>query len=99
MQDFVSALVDLYKPSQVEPDPARTRNRLRAVLETRRPPLGDTENVLLDALTAYWQAVEGTVQQAVHAASKSGKPLAIEDARRAVFQTLCAMYEISRALE
>jgi len=101
MQDFAAALVEIYRPTGVDldPDAAHTKNRLRSVVATKAASLGEKEQALFDAMVNYWDALDGVVQRLVHANTKQGQALTIEDARRVVFIVLSVMSEIDRALD
>jgi len=99
MQEFASTLVEIHKPAQVEQNPALTKNRLRSVVAAKATSFGETEQALLISMIEYWGAVDGSMNRLVHANAKQGRPVTVEDARRVVFQALCVMYEIDRALD
>jgi hypothetical protein len=98
LQGFTSVLVDRFSPVAVDPDPQKTINRLRAVLDAARASLGTTEADFLKALVEYWAALSSLVQRQEHAGQKEGQPVTWEDARRVVFQTMCVLYEVDRSL-
>lgn len=101
MQQFVGSVIEAYgSPANMDPDVAKTRNRMRAVIGHHRAAIGDTAAELLDALLGYWSAAIESVQQLHKASQLEGRrPLSWEDARRAVFQTGLVMYEIDRTLQ
>jgi len=96
LQAFASALAERSRVRDVPSDPARTVDRIRAVLNT--PALGDAHRAMLQALLAYWGTVSDLVQRQEHGAQKEGEALMWEDARRVVFQTAVVMFEIARAV-
>jgi hypothetical protein len=96
MQEFATALVERYKPPDVDPDKTHDKNRVDAVLRLLGEKVGDKEQVLLTALMAYWTAVCGLAQRQEHDSRKEGHPLVWEDGRRLVFQLMVVMYEIDR---
>jgi len=98
LQDFTSALVERYKPADVEPDPKKTINRLQAVLRATAAVLGTAEAGFLKILLEYWKVVDGLVQRQEHAGQKEGRPVTWEDARRVVFQTMNLLYEVDQSL-
>ena len=98
IQIFATELVDQFKPSDVEADPARTKNRVRAVLDLHKDKLGNREKLFLDSLIAYWSASSDLIQRQEHGAQKSGQELIWEDGRRVVFQAAFLMFEIDRCL-
>ena len=77
---------------------SKTVARLKAVIEIQKKVLGDTKMAFLDALVAYWGALNGLIQRQEHDSQKEGKPLIWEDARTVVFQTLIVMFEIDKNL-
>jgi len=99
MQEFASTLIGIHTPPQAEENPALAKNHLRSVVKAKRASLGEMEQTLLGAIIEYWAALDGVVNRLVHASAKQGRPVTVEDARRVVFQTLCVMYEIDRALD
>lgn len=96
MQEFATALVERFRPPNVEADKARTVSRIRAVLNAQK--LGDKVRAFLDALIIYWGTVSDLVQRQEHGALREGEPLKWIDARRVVFQTAIVMLEIDAAL-
>lgn len=94
MRAFATELVDKYQPSGADPDRAKTKNRLQAVISQQKRRLGETVSTLLDALTVHWDALNGLVQRQEH-----GEGLTWEDGRRVVFQTAVVMFEIDRSLK
>jgi hypothetical protein len=98
VQQFATALVTRYQPPNVDENPARTVNRVHAVLEMHREELGDARAGLLDSLMAYWRDANTLLQRQEHGDQKPGKPLGWEDGRRAVLQTAIVMFEVDRAL-
>ncbi len=97
IQTFATELVDQYKPPDVEADPARTKNRVRAVLDLHKDKLGRREKEFLDSLIAYWSASSDLIQRQEHGAQKSGQELIWEDGR-VVFQAASVMFEMDRCL-
>ena len=98
IQEFATALVERDQPADVNPDKAKTRDRLLAVVALRRPQLGEARSDLLDALFKYWCVVGDLSQRQEHAGQREGEPLSWEDGRRVVFQTAVVMFEIDRAI-
>jgi hypothetical protein len=98
LQEFADALVSIHTPPNADSDKARTKSRIRAVVELRKNSLCSTERELLDRLVDYWHVVSDLVQRQEHGAQRDGAPLTWEDARRVVFQTLVVMYEVDRSL-
>lgn len=98
MQAFVTRLVELCEPVDVDSDKALDRARLKAVLDQRKPQLGKTKWEVLDALYNYWGALSALVQRQEHGAQREGEALTWEDGRRVVFQTAFIMFEIDRIL-
>jgi hypothetical protein len=96
MQEFATALVTLREVKGVNPNPASTIARLQAVI--RADVGGETLPPFLEVLVAYWGTVSDLAQRQEHGAQREGRALTWEDARRVVFQTMCVMYEIDRAL-
>lgn len=98
IQEFATALVERHQPPSVTTDKAMTRDRLSAVVNLRRPQLGEARSDLLDALFGYWRAAGQLIQRQEHAGLREGEPLGWEDGRRVVFQTAVLMFEIDRAI-
>lgn len=96
IQLFVTDLVERYEPPEVNPDPQKTIDRLRAV--AGRIGLPDAVEEFAYALLAYFGTVSDLVQRQEHGAQKEGELLRWEDARRVVFQTALVMFELDRAL-
>jgi hypothetical protein len=53
IQQFATSMVEIHQPPEVDPDPAKAKSRLRAVIETNRDRLGERRSELLDALLNY----------------------------------------------
>ena len=98
IQEFATALVDRHQPPSVNPDKAKTRDRISAVVNLRRAELGEARSALLDAMFDYWRAAGDLVQRQEHAGQREGQPLGWEDGRRVVFQTAVVMFELDRTL-
>jgi hypothetical protein len=99
IQEFASALLSFYEIQNANPDKAKTRDRFSAVVNNRRPIIGDAKSALLDALFDYWKAAgEQLVQRQEHAGQRQREPLTWEDGRRVVFQTAVLMFEVDRTL-
>jgi hypothetical protein len=96
IQLFVTDLVERHGPKEVDPDPQKTVNRLRAVVS--KAGLSGSVAEFLEALLAYFGAVSDLAHRQVHGAQKEGTPLAWEDARRLVFQAAMVMFELDRTL-
>lgn len=90
--------MDRHQPPSVNPDKARTRDRLSAVVNLRRAELGEARSALLDSMFDYWRAAGGLIQRQEHAGQREGEPLGWEDGRRVVFQTAVVMFEVDRTL-
>lgn len=98
MQEFVTSLVDRFRPDNVEPDKAKTVSRLRTVLQTMRGALDERTSAVLDALVVYYGALSDLVQRQEHGGQKEGVPLTWQDSRRVVFQLAVVMFEVDSAL-
>ncbi|MBA3735853.1 MAG: hypothetical protein H0W90_11775 [Actinobacteria bacterium] len=98
VQQFATAMLDRHGPEDVDGDPTKTKNRLRAVIEMRREELGTAKTSLLQALIDYQDAVNEMVQRQEHGDQKPGGGLTFEDARAAVFQTAMLLHEYDRLL-
>lgn len=53
---------------------------------------------LLEAVAAYWSAVNGVVQRQEHGEQKGGEELTWEDGQRVVYHTATVMVESERIL-
>jgi len=98
VQEFATVLVERHRLPGVNPDPTKTVDRLRAVLDQRRPDLGARHAAVLDALVPYWGTVSDLIQRQEHGGQKEGEPLIWEDGRRVVFLTAVVMFESARAV-
>jgi hypothetical protein len=94
IQLFVTDLVTEHRVEDANPDPQKTVARLKAVMAKAGTPT--TVTAFSEALLAYFGAVSDLIQRQEHGAQKEGEPLAWEDARRVVFQTLLIMFELDR---
>jgi hypothetical protein len=98
MQLFATSLLVVHQPPTFDPDPARTKNRVRAVLDLYRDRIGEREDDLLGALLAYFAAANGMVQRQEHGSHTPGRQLTSEDSRRVVFYTYLAIVEVESVL-
>jgi hypothetical protein len=98
MQLFVTRLIELHGIRDADTDPAKTVNRLRSVIEARRPQIGNRRADLLDALVDYWRAVNGLVQRQEHGEQKEGGELSWGDGRRVLLHTAIVMSECDRVV-
>jgi hypothetical protein len=98
IQEFAQELARRLEVTIDDASKAKTVATMRAVLNARRPTLGDSHAAFLDALLSYWGTVSDLIQRQEHGADKAGTPLKWEDGRRVVFQTLLVIYEFSRSL-
>lgn len=96
IQEFATVLVDQYQPLDVNNDKAKTKARVKAVLEVSK--LGTTTKPLMEALLHFWETNSDLIQRQEHGGQKEGRPLIWEDGRRVVFLTAVVMFEIDRAL-
>ncbi len=98
VQEFADTLVKIHKLPDVSSDKMKTIVRIRAVLNHKSQQTGSTVKPFLEALLAYWGAVNELIQRQEHGGQKEGKSLRWEDARRVVFQTAIVMFEIDKTL-
>lgn len=99
MQSFVTRLIELHNVTTVaEGNPARTINRLHAVIDARKAGISSRTIALLNALVDYWKAVNDLVQRQEHGEQKGGDDLTWEDGRRVVLYTAMVMIECDGAL-
>ncbi len=99
MQEFATALVERFKPTEVDKDKTKVKNRLRAVFQTCKSDMGEKEANFVAALGSYWDCVSDLVQRQEHGGQKEGSPLAWSDSRRVVFQVAVVMLEIDGTLQ
>lgn len=97
LQAFTTELLTLTGVTSADTDTSHTKNRIRTALFGRHEQSG-TSTPSLEALIDYVDALIPAIQQAEHAGQKQGQPLVWEDARRIVFLTGLAMYELDRAV-
>ncbi len=98
MQEFVTCLVDKYKPLNVDEDKSRDISRLRCVINHCANHLPKTIVPFLDSIISYWGTLNDLVQRQEHAAQKEGLAVNWEDARRVVFHTAVVFLEIDKVL-
>ena len=96
IQQFVTDLVEKHQTTNVNRDPQKTVDRLRAVMEKLK--LSNSVEEFAAALLAYFGRVSDLIQRQEHGAQKGGSPLKWEDARRVVFQSAMVMFELDRTL-
>jgi hypothetical protein len=75
VQAFAGALQERYPPETPEPDATKTKNRLKAVITTYKPYLGNRRSAVLDALVELWAADIALIQRQTHANERADKPL------------------------
>ena len=98
IQLFAAALVEEFKPPDLDTDVTHTVSRIRSVLQHQSGNFGKATNSFLDALVAYWGTLSDLIQRQEHGALKEGEALKWEDARRVVFHTALVMYEVDRTI-
>ena len=98
MQEFASALVETYRPPDVDPNVAHEISRAGAVLTYLVREKASTPRDLIDAAMEYWARCSGLVQRTEHDAQREKEPLVWDDARAIVFQTAFLMHEIDRLI-
>lgn len=100
MQAFATALVDEFKPDDVDTDPKKTKSRVRAVLLSlqQEDDIGKTKRRYLEGLLGWWDKLNDLVQRQEHGAQREGEGVTWEDGRAVVFGTGLAMYEIDRTI-
>ena len=99
MQAFANALVQIYNPPGVDPNPGSYIKRIDTVINLRKPRVGAKRSALLHALVGYWVAASALAERQEHGADKTGDPVSWDDARRVVFHTAIAMFEIDSTLQ
>jgi hypothetical protein len=97
-QEFADALIAQHPLAEELTDKARTIGRVRAILTAVTTNSGPTHSTFITTLVNYWTAVNDLVQRQEHGATKEGQDLNWEDARRVVFSTLFAMYEVHKTV-
>lgn len=98
IQEFVSVLVETYRPKNVTNDPAKTVARLKAIISIKFHNDRQTERAFLDALICYWGTLSDLIQRQEHDSQKEGQSLVWEDGRRVIFHTAIVMFEIDKSL-
>jgi len=98
MQEFVTILVEKYKPKDVDKNKTQVIARLKAVLRQRADDIPSTLRPFLDSVVLYWGTLNDLIQRQEHAGQKEGEPVTWEDARRIVFHTAIVFLEIDRLI-
>ena len=98
LQRFATEMVEQHGPPEVDCDPAKTKNRLGAVLAMHRGRLGRANATMLDTLCAHFEAVNDVVQRLEHGDQKDNEPVTWEQARAAVYQAMNVMFEFDRLI-
>jgi len=87
MQEFISALIQIYQPHSIDNDKTHTVSRLKSILNAQSQ-LGTTETPFLKAIITYWGTLSDLVQRQEHGGQRESQPLIWDDGRRIVFQTI-----------
>ena len=75
MQAFANALVERDQPEGADSDPAKTINRLAAVVAARSGSLAVADKELLNGLVEYWRGLNSIAQRLEHGGpAKQGEP-------------------------
>jgi hypothetical protein len=98
VQDFAGELQERFPPDEPDPDPTHTKNRLRAVIETYKPRIGERRTTALERMLDLWDADVDLIQRQTHANERVDKPLNVSDGRRVVFLTMFLMIEFATIL-
>lgn len=99
VQDFAGELQERSPPDEPDPDPTHTKNRLRAVIETYKPRIGERRTAALERMLDLWDADVDLIQRQTHANERVGKPLNVNDGRRVVTLTMFLMIEFATILD
>jgi hypothetical protein len=99
MQAFAGEIQDRYPADESDPDPTHTKNRLRAVIQTYKPRIGERRTTMLDRMLDLWDSGVDLVQRQTHANERPGKPLNVNDARRVVALTMFLIIEFAAILD
>jgi hypothetical protein len=99
VQDFAGELQERFPPNEPDPDPTHTKNRLRAVIDTYKPRIGERRTAVLDRMLDLWDADVGLIQRQTHANERVGTPLNVNDGRRVVSLTMFLMIEFATILD
>lgn len=99
VQDFAGELQERFPPDEPDPDPTHTKNRLRAVIATYKPRIGERRTTALERMLDLWDADVDLVQRQTHANERVGKPLNVNDGRRVVSLTMFLMIECATILD
>jgi len=98
MQEFADQLYNKVTGETSNEPKSHDKNRIKAVIETKKTEIGTTVPPFLDALYNYWDSISDLVQRQEHGAQKEGEPINWEDARRVVFQTANVIFELHRTI-
>ncbi len=99
LQAFAGEFQERYPPDEPDPDPTHTKNRLRAVIQTYKPRIGERRAAMLDRVLDLWDADVDLIQRQTHANERPGKPLNVNDGRRVVSLTMFLMIEFATILD
>lgn len=98
LQEFADQLYSNVMGEKSNESKSHDKNRIKAVIESKKKETGTTLRPFLDALYSYWYALSNLVQRQEHGGQKEGEPVNWEDSRRVVFQTVNVMVELDRTL-
>jgi hypothetical protein len=98
MQEFVTVLVERYKPPGVDVVKSHDVARLKAVIKYCKNKVPSTLLPFLDTLVEHWGALSDLVQRQEHSGQREKELLTWEDARRVVFHTAVVFLEIDKSL-
>ena len=99
VQGFAGELQERYPPALPDPDATHAKNRLRAVIATYKPRIGDRRATTLERMLDLWDADVDLIQRQTHANEREGKPLGVNDGRRVVALTMFLMIEFATILD
>ncbi len=95
-QLFGTSLLAIF-PVETDVDPARVKNRIRAVVSTHGPTSARVQSYLV-VVVDLWGATIDLIQRQEHGTQKGNEPLRWDDARRVVTATMMAMGEVDACL-
>jgi len=99
MQEFLTHLVDTYKPTGVESNPAQVKSRFSSIIKVSPKFKSETVRNLLNASFNYWDQLNSYVQRQTHAGQKEGEKVTVLDAKRILLHTAFLFFEIDQLLK
>ncbi len=96
LQEFLEILIARHHLHKDCPEKDKTKNRVKALINNRKPTSSDTIIKLLEKLYEFWDMLNELVQRQEHYGLKERETIVLDDAKRVVLYTVIIMQELDK---